>query len=67
MDLLPDIGFAAGEIYFCGIEKPVELQIVKKRVSRREDIFNMALGWLSREGKIEIYTEKTKTYIRKIG
>jgi hypothetical protein len=68
MDLVLDIGFAAGEIYFCGIDKPVELSLLKKKVSRREDVFNMALGWLAREGKIEMFTDKTgKTFIRKIG
>ena len=66
MDLAPDIGFAAGEIYFSGIDKPVEISIVKKKTTRKEDIFNMAVGWLAREGKIEVYVEKGKTYIRKI-
>lgn len=66
MDMTPDIGFAAGEVYFCGIEKPTDLLTVKKKVNRSEDILYMALGWLAREGKIEIYNEKGKTYIRKI-
>lgn len=66
MDIIPDIGFAAGEVYFCGIEKPTEILTVRKKVNRRDDILCMALGWLAREGKVEIYAEKGKTYIRKI-
>jgi hypothetical protein len=67
MDMIPDIGFAAGEIYYSGIETPVEISIIRKKVKRNSDIFDMALGWLAREGKIEIYVEKGKNYIRKIG
>jgi len=66
MDLAPEIGFAAGEIYFSGIDKPVEISLVKKKVTYKEDIFNMAVGWLAREGRIEVYAEKGKTFIRKI-
>lgn len=67
MDVIPDIGFVAGEVYFCGIDKPVEISLVKKKVNKRDDIFYMGLGWLAREGKIEISSDKTRTYIRKIG
>jgi hypothetical protein len=66
MDMMADIGFAAGEIYFCGIEKPTELIALKKKVNHRDDILYMALGWLAREGKIELYTEKGRTYVRRI-
>ncbi len=66
MDLLPEVGFAAGEIYFCGIETPVDILKLKEKVKRKDEIFYMAIGWLAREGKIEFYTEKRKTYIRKI-
>jgi hypothetical protein len=66
MDLAPEIGFTAGEIYFSGIEKPVEISAVKKKTSKNGDIFSMAVGWLAREGKIEVYVEKGKTLIRKI-
>ncbi|MFH1126297.1 MAG: winged helix-turn-helix domain-containing protein [Candidatus Altiarchaeota archaeon] len=66
MDLASDIGFVAGEIYFGGIDKPVEISAVKKKVNKRDDIFYMALGWLAREGKVEITLDKGKTYVRKI-
>jgi hypothetical protein len=66
MDMIPEIGFAAGEVYFCGIDKPVELTLLKKKVGRREDVLNMALGWLAREGNIELYEEKGRIYVRKI-
>ncbi|MFH0860285.1 MAG: winged helix-turn-helix domain-containing protein [Candidatus Altiarchaeota archaeon] len=65
MDIKPDVGFAAGEIYFCGIDTPVEVGAVKKKIKKNDDIFYMALGWLAREGKIEINRSKAKTYVRK--
>jgi len=66
MDIQAEIGFTAGEIYFSGIDKPVEIEKVQKKINKGEHIFYLAVGWLAREGKIEIYAEKNKTYIRKI-
>ena len=66
MDLIPDIGFAAGEVYFCGIDKPTDLLTLKKKVNKKDDVFFMALGWLAREGKIEITSDKGRVLVRKI-
>jgi|GEM_PF-2557818 len=66
MDAIPDIGFAAGEVYFCGIDKPTDLLSLRKKVNKKDDILLMALGWLAREGKIEITSDKGKVLVRKI-
>jgi hypothetical protein len=67
MDLIPNIGFAAGAVYFCGIEKPTELSAVQKKIQKKDDMLLMAIGWLAREGKIEVITDKAgKILVRKI-
>ncbi|MEK7397737.1 MAG: winged helix-turn-helix domain-containing protein [Candidatus Poribacteria bacterium] len=51
-----DIGKTAGIIWEClGKQKtPITLTTLKKEVSASSTILMMALGWLAREGKINI-------------
>ena len=51
-----DIGKTAGLIWeFLGKQKtPITLTALKKEVSASSTILMMALGWLAREGKINI-------------
>ena len=51
-----DIGKTAGIIWEClsKQEKPITLSTLKKEVSASSTILTMALGWLAREGKINI-------------
>lgn len=54
-DLWGEIGRTAGEIYtnFVKSEKPVSIATVKDKVKRKEFV-EMAIGWLAREGKIQV-------------
>ena len=56
IDIWSDIGTTAGEIYtnFAGSSEPFHLADVLKKVRKDEMMVKMALGWLSREGKIKI-------------
>jgi hypothetical protein len=51
-----DIGKTAGIIWEClsRQKKPITLTTLKKEVSASSTILTMALGWLAREGKINI-------------
>lgn len=54
-DLWGEIGTTAGEIYtnFVKSEKPSSIAMVKEKV-KRKDLVEMAIGWLAREGKIQV-------------
>jgi len=56
IDIWSDIGSTAGEIYrgFVGTAQPFHLQDIMKKVRKDEVMIKMALGWLSREGKIKV-------------
>ncbi|MEM2918231.1 MAG: winged helix-turn-helix domain-containing protein [Candidatus Altiarchaeota archaeon] len=53
-DLWAEIGKTAGEVYVNFVNKgEVKLSDAKKKVSKKE-LFEMAVGWLAREGKIQV-------------
>lgn len=54
-DLWGEIGKTAGEIYtnFVKSEKPVSVAAVREKV-KRKDLVEIAIGWLAREGKIQV-------------
>jgi len=56
IDIWSDIGSAAGDIYraFAGSQKPFHLMDAISKTGRDEMLVKMALGWLSREGKVSI-------------
>ncbi|MFH1788832.1 MAG: winged helix-turn-helix domain-containing protein [Candidatus Altiarchaeota archaeon] len=58
MDVMTDLGFAAGEIYQAGKGTELNADDLKKKAKRDEKTFYMALGWLAREGKASIRKEK---------
>lgn len=58
MDVMTDIGFAAGEAYEAGKGKELKTDDLKKKVERDEKSFYMALGWLAREGKASLRKDK---------
>ncbi len=54
-NLWGEIGATAGEIYtnFVKSEKPVSIETVREKI-KRKDLVEMAIGWLAREGKIQV-------------
>lgn len=64
MDLVGEIGFAAGEIYSAGKDKETNITKLKKDVNRDDKLFYMGLGWLAREGKAQINQMKGKTTVK---
>lgn len=54
-DMWGEIGRTAGEIYtnFVKVEKPVSIAVVREK-AKRKDLVEMAIGWLAREGKIQV-------------
>lgn len=54
-DMCGEIGTTAGEIYtnFVKSEKPVSISTVKEKVKKKE-LVEMAIGWLAREGRIQV-------------
>jgi hypothetical protein len=54
--MIATIGIAAGEIwkFFDKQEQPVTLSILRKNLSLSSTLLTMGLGWLAREGKINI-------------
>lgn len=58
--MIETIGIAAGEIWkFLGKqEQPVTLSTLRKNLSLSSTLLMMGLGWLAREGKINIEMPK---------
>jgi len=58
-ELWGEIGSAAGKIYsgFVG-KNPATAAEVKKKTKLDDGMLYMALGWLAREGKAQLNTEK---------
>lgn len=68
-DMWGEVGTTAGEIYtkFVGQEKPTPVSTVKLKVRKDEVLINMALGWLAREGKVQVTQEGKILYIKITG
>lgn len=67
IDLWGDIGKTAGEIYVNFVGKgEVKLSDAKKKVSKKE-LFEMAVGWLAREGKIQVLKKGKDIKIKILG
>lgn len=64
MDLWGEIGKTAGEVYmnFAG-KGEVRIGDARKKVSNKE-LFDMAVGWLAREGKIQVVKESRDIKLR---
>ncbi len=64
MELWGEIGKTAGEVYvnFSG-KGEVKLGDARKRVGNKE-LFDMAVGWLAREGKIQVFREGRDTKLK---
>ena len=59
MEMWGEIGTAAGKIYsgFVGAA-PATIQLVKRKTGLDDDMMYLAIGWLAREGKAQITSEK---------
>ena len=64
MDLLGEIGFDAGDVYSAGKDKETEVSDLKKKAKRDDKTFYMAVGWLAREGKVQLRKDKTKLFVK---
>jgi len=59
MDLWGEIGTASGKIYsVCVGQAPVTMLDLKKRTKLDDPMLYLALGWLAREGKAQIASDK---------
>ncbi|MFH1404419.1 MAG: winged helix-turn-helix domain-containing protein [Candidatus Altiarchaeota archaeon] len=65
MDLWGEIGSSAGIIYstLSANGKPMTSTDLKKKSKLKTDLFDMALGWLAREGKVRVDSDKNKLMI----
>ena len=62
MDVKNEIGETAGAIWRVLSSDGPQTQVqLRKKLGTRSELLNLAVGWLAREGKIEITQEK-KTY-----
>lgn len=62
MDIILEIGETAGKVWqLLNSEGPQTLAQIKKKVSSTGELVSLALGWLAREGKVEIKQDK-KSY-----
>jgi hypothetical protein len=56
------VGVTAGEVWHVLKDSgPLTVAQLKKKLSGSDDLVNFSLGWLAREGKIDISPEK-KTF-----
>ena len=59
MDLKHEVGDMAGKVWqMLNDNGPQTLAQVKKKLDGKSDVLTFAVGWLAREGKIEITQEK---------
>ncbi|MEW5820262.1 MAG: winged helix-turn-helix domain-containing protein [Cyanobacteriota bacterium] len=62
--MISDIGKTAGEIYrYLDNEGEVTLSTLKKNLNLKGDLVPLSLGWLAREGKLEITKKGSSTKI----
>jgi winged helix-turn-helix protein DUF2582 len=60
-----EIGTVAGQIWtFLNEKRTAPLAQIKKAVKAKAPVFDWAIGWLAREGKIEIALVKRAYHIR---
>jgi predicted GH43/DUF377 family glycosyl hydrolase len=57
-DVIADIGFTAGEVFQSSLKKPVKLAELKKNLNLSDKMIMLALGWLAKEGKLELLDVK---------
>jgi len=65
MEVWSEIGSTAGEIYnmLKDTDKPMSVHSIKERLKYRS-LAEYAIGWLAREGKLEIIREKGKIDVK---
>jgi Winged helix-turn-helix domain (DUF2582) len=62
MDIKPQVGETAGKVWeLLSSEGPHTLAQLKKKVKGSGEVLDFAIGWLAREGQVEITAEK-KTF-----
>ncbi|NDV46750.1 hypothetical protein D0T49_06780 [Paludibacter sp. 221] len=62
--MLEKIGTNAGHIWTVLENGEASLKAVKKATKLTEKDLNMALGWLAREGKIDLYDVEGEAFVR---
>lgn len=50
----PEVGNTAGQIFRLAKKKPVNISQLKEALKKEDRLIWMAIGWLAREGKIEV-------------
>ena len=62
--MINNIGEAAGKVYdFLSEEGEVTLSSLKKNLDLKGDLLPLSVGWLAREGKLEINKKGNSTKI----
>lgn len=61
---MTDIGSAAGVVWrYLEANGPGAVETVKRKIKLSSDVFYAAVGWLAREGKLEVEGEGKKVQI----
>jgi hypothetical protein len=65
MDITAQVGETAGKVWeLLSSEGPQTLAQMKKKVKGSGEVLSFAIGWLAREDKLEIITEKKTTRVQ---
>jgi hypothetical protein len=66
--IVEDIGFAAGRVWrLLSDQGPLSLSKLGRTVEGGSQLALMAVGWLAREGKVELYREGRAHLVRLTG
>ncbi len=59
MPVIGQVGETAGEVWrLLSSEGPLTLPQLKKKLNSKDELLSLALGWLAREDKVELLSEK---------
>ena len=64
MDINSQVGETAGKLWHALSSGPLTLAQLKKKVNGSGELVSFGLGWLAREDKVEIVSEKKSFRVR---
>ncbi len=65
MDINSEVGETAGKVWhLLNDQGPLTLPQIRKKLNGSADLLNLAIGWLAREDKVEIQSEKKSLRIQ---
>ena len=54
VNIVSEIGFTAGDVFNQGGKESTSLEAIVEKVRKNKELTSMAIGWLAREGKVEV-------------